>query len=1186
MEDYGDQTKNEVGYRTLKIAILALACLGLFMVLVSLVSHNASAVPVPAMTGMTISSDTTWDSGSASWYGTLTVNSPAKLTIKDCTISATYLYIYVNNGATLQMNNVTMTISSNSQFYFYSTVNIVDTKITMNNYNYFYLYNPTTTTILNSKISITSSYMYFYAWDYAKLNIKGSTIEHTSSMSIYMYLYGYAQVRIDSSFLKYVYYLYCYGYDVQITNTSIVNAYFGVYAYTYGSSNWGSPGPIIKNCLITSSYYPIYAYMWGNGNAKVVMEGNLIISNQYYVYIYGGGNFIFNNNTVIKNNNDGIYLYQVTVNEFNNNNIQSNSGVGLRMYFQNSELVIRGNTFLGNAGGDIWLYSAKIRSVDNIIGKVSCQQGSELNVYWLLSVYVVWEDGTGPVADAAIEFLDSMKAGVIPADITGADGWLRNVEVKEYSWNDKGQQKYSPYQLNITKFDCKVTTNVTVDTNTEIKVILDNVPPILQLESPVNKLLTNKNLISVKGLTEPGVYCTVNGKAITVQASGWFETEVNYTTDGSHDIKVACMDASKNSKDLKRTIIIDTKAPILKITNPVPETLTNDENIVATGETEPGTFAEINGKTVSVDNNGKFSRALVMDEGDNTIFFKVWDKAGNTREANVTISVDSVAPTLAVLDPKDRSRVSTQDIKIVGFIEDNAILNINGQAVRFQGMAFQYNLRLAQGENTITIEAWDKAGNYNSKELVVTLDQKPPALTILTPTENMFTNQKMVLVSGITDPGNTVTISGDVIKVDQSTGYFERSCVLKSGANKFNILATDSFGNSVARSVTVVQDTEAPSLTILTPDDETITNHDTIKLEGITELGASLTVNGKEVTVDKGKFMTYVTLDEGWNEILVISRDDALNSKSAKVNVMKDTTVDLRVAFPYDGMYTTESAINITGSSEAGSLVYINKNLKTSMDMYGGFKAQLGLELGSNDISISATDSLGNTKTITMVVTREQPTAPPPVKHTQNTSSSGVLASPWMMAVAMFLGLIVGAAIMGGVYISTRRRMEENTRDQIEELLSKRFEEKRAEEARLAVVRASAPPVVPRGYKGPPIHIEKPAPAAPQSTYRPSVPTTAQATAPPGPIEGPAPTSNLTSVQGETMAPAEDSVMEIDPQVAAAEQRVRNAEAAGKDTSKARNSLKLAKFFMSKGDTEKMGKYLQKTNEVLDEIGA
>lgn len=1141
MEDYIEKPKSEVGFRTLKIAILALACLGLFMVLLTLVSHNASAVPVPAVSGsISINSNTVWDSGSASWYGYVYIYSPATLTMKNCSVSASYLYFYINNGGTLVMDNVTITISS---------------------------------------------YSYFYAWDYGTLNMKHSSVI-ASSINTYMYFYGYSTVRIDSSYLKNIYYMYCYGYNVQVYNSSIVNGYYAFYVYTYSSSNWGSPGPIVKNCLITGEYYPLLGYMWGSGQAKVVMDNNLIIKNQYYVYADGGGNLEFDNNTVIMNSNDGVYVYQVNSLEFNDNNIQGNSGAGLRMYFQNSELVIHGNTILGNANSDVWLYSAKIRSVNNNIGTVSCQQNSELNVYWELSVSVVWQDGSGPVADATVEFLDSMNAGIIPSDVTGADGWLKNVEIKQFGWNDKGQQKYSPYQINVTKFDCKATINVSVDKNMQVKVILDNVPPILHLESPVDKLLTNKNLITVKGFTEPGAGCTVNAKSVPVEKSGWFETELNYSSDGNHDIKVVCMDASKNTRDAKRTVIIDTKAPPLKITNPLPDTLTNDPNLLVTAETEPGAFADISGKTVTVDNNGKFSRAMVLDEGDNTIFFRVWDKAGNVKEGNVTISVDSIPPSLAVLEPRDRISVSTQDIKVVGFIEENSILNINGQAVRYQGTAFQYSLRLVQGDNTITVEAWDRSGNYNSKTLVVTLDQKPPSLSILTPTENMFTNQKMVLVSGVTDPGNTVTISGDAVNVDQSTGYFEKSCVLKSGANKFNIMATDSYGNSVARSVTVVQDTEAPSLTILTPDDQTITNHDSVKLEGITELGASLTVNGKEVVVDKGKFTTYVTLDEGSNEILVIARDDALNSKSAKITVTKDTTVDLRVAFPYNEMYTTESAINVTGSSEAGSLVYINKNLKASMDMYGGFKAQVSLEIGSNDIAVTATDSLGNTKTITMVITREQPVAPPPVKTTQTTSSSGVLSSPWMMAVALFLGLIVGAAIMGGVYMSTRRRMEDNTRDQIEELLTKRFEEKRAEEARLAVVRASTAPVVPRGYKGPPVHIEK-APAAPLATYRsPAAPVTAPPTAPPGPVEMAPQTSTLTSVQSETTAPAGDTVMDIDPKVAAVEQRVRNAEAAGKDTSKARNSLKLAKFFMSKGDMDKMGKYLQKTNEVLDEIGA
>jgi hypothetical protein len=325
--------------------------------------------------------------------------------------------------------------------------------------------------------------------------------------------------------------------------------------------------------------------------------------------------------------------------------------------------------------------------------------------------------------------------------------------------------------------------------------------------------------------------------------------------------------------------------------------------------------------------------------------------------------------------------------------------------------------------------------------------------------------------------------------------------------------------------------------------------------------------------VDKGKFSAYVTLEEGSNDVQVISRDNALNMRAFKLIIIRDSTVDMRVSFPYDSMYTTDSMVNITGTIEAGSSVYVNTNLKASMDMYGGFKAQMSLELGQNDITITGTDHLGNTKTIKMVVTRDEP-APPVVNPTHTTTSSGsVMSTPWMLATALFLGLLVGAVIMGSAYVSTRRRMEENTKDQIEEILNKRFEEKRTEEARREVLRSSPPPLVPVGYRGPPIHIAK-------------TPATTPASMPPGPHTAQPPSRPLTAIQGEVVAPSGETTIGIDSNVAATEQRVSNAEARGIDTSKARNSLKLAKFFMSKGDTDKMGKYIKKTNEVLDEIGA
>ena len=1159
MDDYCEQTKTQVGFRTLKIAILALACLGLFMVLLSLVAHNASAVPVPTISGsLTVSTDTVWDSGTANWYGTLTVNSPAKLTIKDCNVSATYMYWYVNNGATMQMNNVTVTFSSYSYFYFYGTVNLVDSTITMNNYNYFYLYNPTVTTLLNTKITQTSS-MYFYANDYSKFNLKGASIIQPTSYSIYMYFYGYSTIRIDSSYLKNIYYMYCYGYDVQISNSSLVNGYYGVYAYTYGSANWGSPGPIIKNCLITGKYYPVYAYMWGNGGAKIIMEGNLILSNSYYVFIYGGGNLIFNNNTVIRNNGDGLYLYQVNSVEFNGNNIQGNGGVGLRMYFQNSELVITGNTLLGNSGGDVWLYSAKIRSVNNTVGTVTCQQSSEFNVYWLLSTYVGWLDGTGPVSNATLEFIDAKASGLVPPDITGADGWLRNVEVKQYTFNDQGKQMYSPYQINATLNDFKNIAFVNLTSNSVVKILLDNIPPVLDVESPINKLLTNRAQIHVQGITEPGANCTVNSRTQPLDKQGLFSTDITFTGDGNHDVKVVCMDASKNTRSVTRTVVIDTKAPSLSVTSPAPDLLTNDVNLDVIAKTDAGSYAEINGKTVTVDATGTFERTILLDEGDNEILVRVWDKAGNIRLTNFTITLDTIPPNLIISDPKDGDIETTQDIRITGQVEQGSILKINNLPVKYQGNAFQYSIRLVAGQNSIALDACDAAGNHNSKTVLVSLGKTAPSLTLLTPVPNLQTNQKLILVSGRTDPTDTVTINGDAVVVDPVTGYFERSMVLNSGANKFNVMATDPNGNSLAKSATVIQDDAPPSLMVTSPDTGAITNHDTIKVEGVTEPAANVTINGITVQVKNGKFNAMIGLDEGNNEIDVVTTDGALNAKTLKLFVMRDSTVDLRIATPYNGQHTYDSVINVTGSSDSGSSVFVNTNLKASIDMYGNFKAMVSLNMGDNDIKVTSTDSLGNTKTILLNVTRDKPLPTPPEK-VHNTNSNAInLSGSGLFAQALVIGLIIGAVLMAVVFVVTRMRFKKTFSKEVDNYFNLRFQEKATEETKLATARASGVSIVPKGYKGPPIHLDKPQ------------------------VQ-----SSVYSTQAETVPvlTPEAGIFEVDPAVAAVEQRMKDAEAKYIDTTRARNSLKLAKFYMAKGDKERMDKYLQKTTETLNELGA
>jgi hypothetical protein len=148
---------------------------------------------------------------------------------------------------------------------------------------------------------------------------------------------------------------------------------------------------------------------------------------------------------------------------------------------------------------------------------------------------------------------------------------------------------------------------------------------------------------------------------------------------------------------------------------------------------------------------------------------------------------------------------------------------------------------------------------------------------------------------------------------------------------------------------------------------------------------------------------------------------------------------------------------------------------------------------------------------------------------------------------------------MGVVFLVSRMRLKKAFPKEVDNYFNIRFQAKQEEETKFAKDRASGASIMPKGYKGPPIHINKP--QAGPGAYAAQA-ATVPALAPP-------------------VEPAE-----VDPAVAAVEQRMKDAEAKFIDTTRARNSLKLAKFYMAKGDKDRMNSYLQKTTESLDELGA
>ncbi|MBS6212382.1 MAG: hypothetical protein KH812_20285 [Proteus hauseri] len=119
-----------------------------------------------------------------------------------------------------------------------------------------------------------------------------------------------------------------------------------------------------------------------------------------------------------------------------------------------------------------------------------------------------------------------------------------------------------------------------------VNIIVDTIPPQLSVTSPTNNLVTKTATLAVSGTTDDTTSkpCIVtvqlnNGTAqeIPVGSNGAFSTNITLV-EGTNTIKVVSTDKAGKSTEIIRTVVLDTKAPVI---GPVELS----KNPVSTGET-------------------------------------------------------------------------------------------------------------------------------------------------------------------------------------------------------------------------------------------------------------------------------------------------------------------------------------------------------------------------------------------------------------------------------------------------------------------------------------------------------------------------------------------------------------------------------------------------------------------------
>ncbi len=196
-------------------------------------------------------------------------------------------------------------------------------------------------------------------------------------------------------------------------------------------------------------------------------------------------------------------------------------------------------------------------------------------------------------------------------------------------------------------------------------------PPTIT--SPADGSYTNKKEVTVEGEAAPNTTVEImndgeKAAETTADEEGTFSSPINLKA-GENEI-TAKVTAENGSTDLSEavTVILDEDSPELDITSPTDGSKSNRETVTVTGNVSDANleYVKVNGQEAAV-KDGKYSKRLLLDEGENTIEVEAKDKAGNTAEESVTIDVKYTAPTITDLKPAEDIDLESGDTVKIEF---------------------------------------------------------------------------------------------------------------------------------------------------------------------------------------------------------------------------------------------------------------------------------------------------------------------------------------------------------------------------------------------------------------------------------------------------------------------------------------------------------------------------------------
>lgn len=268
------------------------------------------------------------------------------------------------------------------------------------------------------------------------------------------------------------------------------------------------------------------------------------------------------------------------------------------------------------------------------------------------------------------------------------------------------------------------------------KVVLNTAAPVLTIDAPQPGTYLNTASTVVTGTVgdlSPVQLVTVNGSPAQLSGSSYLSAPVSLAA-GANTITVTATDAAGRTTTQRVVVYQDNVAPAISGVLPVNGYISAQDTITVTGTVQAAgpVWVLVNGQAAAITNGVFTGQATFSADGPGVINITVVDIAGNSTSAspiNVIVDTTPPLPFDVVATPSgwtnDNQPVITFSTTDAGSGIDHYELAVDQGA--FQTVTSPYQLPpQPDGVHTVTVKAFDRAGNVTAESGQIFIDTTPP----------------------------------------------------------------------------------------------------------------------------------------------------------------------------------------------------------------------------------------------------------------------------------------------------------------------------------------------------------------------------------------------------------------------------------------------------------------------------